>query len=170
MEKGCNSDTETSASTDDSSPVSSRSRRGFLKQAAATSLLGVSGLPVATERASATDSSSDPVPTTLPDGALSEPPEPGTTIEAMDLDTAAFDMGIKVFGETIFTSDYGIFTEGRIVRGKSAEPSDNPDNIGSNNVIGGITAFGYDGFLFNGSLRNVQTFKGSVSYRLYDMS
>lgn len=78
--------------------------------------------------------------------------------------------GLRYSGETIFTSDYGIFTEGRIVRGKSAEPSDNPDNIGSNNVIGGITAFGYDGFLFNGSLRNVQTFKGSVSYRLYDMS
>lgn len=153
----------------------SRSRRRFLKQAAATSILGMSGLTVATESASATDlsdSPSDIEPAAPSDEArdLSEPPEPGTTIESMDLEAAAFDTGIKVFGQSPFTHHYGIFTEGRIVRGKSAEPSDNPDNIGSNNVIGELTAWGYDGFLYNGSLRSVETFKSSVGYRLYDMS
>jgi hypothetical protein len=145
-----------------------RSRRGFLKQAAATSILGLSGLTVATEAASATATTK---PTESPRRSEYTEATEATGItelvtDVRPMDYRGFDKIVEILERGPFYVDYYIDSKGDII---PAYGTEGDDSVG-NDVAHGTVYNGYtDAYYVQYGVNFIGDSDGDVDYAIFEV-
>jgi hypothetical protein len=145
-----------------------RSRRGFLKQTAAASILGISGMSVAAQTASASKTSSE---TRRVNGKTyteaterTDHDEPVSDIEPMDY--RGFDKILEIYGRGPWWVDYYIDSNGDIIPAYNTEG----DDWVGNDVGGGTIYDGYtDAYYVQYGVDYIGDSDGDVDFQIFDI-
>lgn len=146
----------------------SHSRRGFLKQTAAASILGMSGLSVAAETASASKTAGET--RTINGKTYTEATERTDRTEPVSdvtpMDYRGFDKLLEIYGRGPFWVDYHIDSNGDIIK---AYDTEGDDWVG-NDVAGGTIYDGYtDAYYVQYGVDFIGDSDGDVDFQVFDV-